>query len=235
MIKRLLVLVAIFLVVVLVVVDRVGAIVAAQVLSSKLKTDEHLASRPDVTIGGIPFLTQAIDGKYSDVKVTAHDLTINRLAVETFAVQLHGAHIPLKAAVRGNVHEVPVDNAKGQATITYGAMDSYLHSRHLTVSEGPGDALKVTGSLDIAGHRFSASGTGTASVAHNVIVVHVRQISVGVDSHIGHLSLAQRINFSLPLTGLPFRISLGTVRATSAGIVATGSAHDLVLGSPATS
>ena len=231
MLKRLLILLVVFLVVVLVVVDRVGALVAAQVLASKVKTDENLAQRPDVTIGGFPFLTQAIEGKYSDVKVTVHDLTLNRLEVSTFAVQLHGAHIGLKQALHGNVHRVPVDRADGQATVTYAAMDAYLKPKHLTVSPAPGGQLKVTGSVTIAGQELTASGTGTATVAHNVIVVHVRQVSAGVGSLVGHLSLAQRINFSLPLSGLPFQIALGSVKATPDGIVASGTAKNLVLGS----
>jgi hypothetical protein len=221
----------VFLIGVVILLDRVGALVAAQVLSSKLKTDEHLASRPDVTVGGFPFLTQAISGKYSDVKVTAHDIDLHGLDVSTFAVQLHGAHIPLKEAVRDQVHQVPVDTANGQATVTYAAIDQYLAGRHLKVSMAPGGRLRVTGSVDIAGHTFSASGIGSATVAANVIRVHIDQVSAGVGSHIGHLSLAQRITFSLPLTGLPFRIALGTVRATSAGVYATGVAHHIVLGS----
>jgi hypothetical protein len=230
--KRLLILVAIFLIVVVVVADRVGAIVAAQVLSSKLKTDEHLPSRPDVTVAGIPFLTQAVGGSYSDVKVTVTDLTIHRLLLTTLVVQLHGAHIGLRAALKGDVHEVPVDTANGQVTVGYPAIDAYLRGRHLTVSEGSGGQLKVTGALVIAGHKITASGVGTATIAHNVIDVHVHQVSAGVGSHVGHLSLAQRINFKLPLNGLPFRIALGTVRATPTGIIATGTARNLVLGSP---
>jgi hypothetical protein len=229
-VKRLLFLLVLFLVVVLVVLDRVGAVVASQVLASKIKTDEHLAQRPDVSIGGFPFLTQAIEGKYSDVKVTVHDLSLNRLDVSTFKVQLHGAHIKLGAALHGNVHRVPVDRADGQATITYAAMDAYLKPKHLRVSPGANGQLKVTGSVTIAGHELTASGTGTATLAHNVIDVHVHQVSAGVGTHVGHLSLAQRINFSLPLTGLPFQISLGSVKATSDGIVASGSATNLVLG-----
>jgi hypothetical protein len=227
-----LILLVLFLAVVLVAVDRVGAIVAGQVLASKLKTDEHLAHRPDVTVGGIPFLTQAIRGSYSDVKVTANNVTLNRIDVTTIAVQLHGAHIPWRAALHGNVHQVPVDRADGQVTISYAAMDAYLRSRHLTVSEGSGGQLKVTGSVTIAGHTFSAGGIGTATVSHNVVAVHVHQITAAAGSHVAHLSVAQRINFSLSLSGLPFRIALGSVRATPAGIVATGSARNLVLGSP---
>jgi hypothetical protein len=229
-IKRLLILFGIFLIIVIVVVDRVGAIVAAQVLSSKLKTDEHLAHRPDVTVGGIPFLTQVLRGSYSDVKVTAHDVNINNINVTTIAVQLHGAHIGWKAAVHGTVHQVPVDHADGQVTISYADVNDYLHSRHLTVSQGSGNQVKVTGSVQIAGHTIKASGIGTATVRPTVIVVHVRQVSAGIGSHVSHVSLAQRINFTLPLTGLPFQISLGSVRATAAGIVATGTANNLVLG-----
>jgi hypothetical protein len=228
--KRLLILLGIFLIVVIVAVDRVGAIVAGQVLASKLKTDEHLAHRPDVTVGGFPFLTQALRGSYSDVKVTAHDVDVNDINVTTFAVQLHGAHIGLKAAVHGNVHQVPVDRADGQLTISYADVNDYLHSRHLKVSQGSGGQVKVTGSLRIAGHTIEASGLGTATVRSTTIVVHVRQVSAGIGSHVSHLSLAQRINFTLPLTGLPFRIALGSVHATNAGIVAAGTATNLVLG-----
>ena len=46
-----------------------------------------------MSIAAFPFLTQAIEGKYSDVKVTVHDLNLNGLDVSTFKVQLHGAHI----------------------------------------------------------------------------------------------------------------------------------------------
>lgn len=231
MLRRLLILLALFLLVVVVAADRVGAIVAGQVLASKIKTDEGLAHRPDVTVGGIPFLTQALRGKYSDVKVTAHDVTLNGINVTTIAVQLHGAHIGWKAAVQGNVHTVPVDSADGQVTISYADIDAYLHSRHLTVSQGANGQVKVTGSVRIAGHTFKASGIGTATVASSVIAVHVHQVSVAAGSHVGHLSLAQRVNFNLPLNGLPFRIALGSVRGTADGIVATGTARDLVLGS----
>jgi LmeA-like phospholipid-binding len=230
-IKRLLILLGIFLIVVVVAVDRVGAIIAGQVLASKLKTDEHLAHRPDVTVGGFPFLTQALRGSYSDVKVTAHDVDVNNVNVTTIAVQLHGAHIGWKAAVHGTVHQVPVDRADGQVTISYADVNDYLQSRHLTVSRGAGGQVKVTGSLVIAGHTISASGLGTATVRPSVIVVHVRQVSAGIGTHVSHLSLAQRINFTLPLTGLPFHIALGSVHATAAGIVAVGSATHLVLGS----
>jgi hypothetical protein len=229
--RRLLILLALFLVVVLVAADRVGAIVAAQVLSSKIKTDEHLAHRPGVTIGGVPFLTQALRGKYSDVKVTATDVELNGIDVTTFAVQLHGAHIGWKAAIRGDVHTVPVNEADGQVTISYAAIDEYLRSRHLRVSQGPGGQVKVTGSVQIAGRTISASGIGTATVSSNVIAVHVRQITAAAGSHAAHLSVAQRVNFRLPLSGLPFRITLGSVHATATGIVATGSATNLVLGS----
>jgi hypothetical protein len=229
--RRLLILLALFLVIVLVAADRVGAIIAAQVLASKIKTDEGLAHRPDVTVGGFPFLTQAVRGKYSDVRVTASGVTLNGIDVTTIAVQLHGAHIGLGAALHGNVHTVPVDTADGQVTISYPAVDAYLKSRHLTVSQGSGGQVKVTGSVRIAGQTVRASGIGTATVASSVIAVHVHQISVAAGTHVSHLSLAQRINFTLPLNGLPFRIALGSVRGTANGIVATGTARDLVLGS----
>ncbi len=159
MLKRLLLLFVLFLLVVLVVVDRVGAIVAAQVLASKVKTDEHLADRPDVTIGGFPFLTQAIEGKYSDVKVTVHDLSLNRLDVSTFAVQLHGAHIPLRRRCTGRPPGAGRPGRRsGDGHLRRDGRLSEVETSQ--VSPAAGGQLKVTGSLTIAGHRLTASGTG---------------------------------------------------------------------------
>jgi hypothetical protein len=230
--RRLVVGFLVVLVLLVVAADRVGAVVAAHVLASKIQTDEHLATRPDVTVGGFPFLTQVVKGRYSDVRVTSHDLDLKGVTVTTLAVQLHGAHISLGSAARDDVHQVPVDRADGQLTISYAAVDRYLASRHLRVTQGKNGQVAVAATVTVAGKAIGVVGTATATVSGNSVDVHVTQVGAVAGSHVAHLSLSQRVSFSLPLGRLPFRIDLGSVRATSAGIVATGVTHHLVLGSP---
>jgi hypothetical protein len=228
-IRRLLLVLVVLVVVLLVVADRVGAVVAAHVLADKVQTDEHLASRPDASIGGIPFLTQAADGRYSDVSVTAHQLVTDGVPVTTLTVHLHGVHVSTSDVLHGNVHQVPVDRADGQVFISYADANRYLAPKHLHVSAGSHGQLKVSAGLTVAGESVTATGTGTASVTGNVVHVHVKRVDLGA-SHLGSAGINTSIGFEIPLTGLPFRISLGSVTATSAGIVANGTVNNLVLG-----
>jgi hypothetical protein len=229
MLRRILLILLGLVIVLLVVADRVGAVVAGHVLADKIQTDEHLANRPDVHVGGVPFLTQAFAGKYSDVTVTAHNLQVDDVPVSKLVAHLHGAHIPFGKAVSGNVHRVPIDRTDGTVTVTYADIDRYLADKHLTVGPGSNGTVAVTAEANAGGTPLTAKGTGAVSVSGNVVHVTVTKVSGGVGSVQGSVNTA--VGFSLPLTGLPFQISLAHVTVTSAGLVATGTVHHLVLGS----
>lgn len=228
MVRRLLLILLGLLVVLVVVADRVGAVVAAHVLADKIQTTEHLPSRPGVSIGGFPFLNQAISGKYSDVTVTAHQLTVSGVPVSTLVARLRGVHVPLGAAISGNVHRVPVDRTDGQVVLSYADLNRYLASRHLRLSDAAGSGVTVSGFATVAGQRVAVGGTGTVSVARDVVSVSVRHVSpqtAGLRS-----AVPAPIRFSIPLLGLPFQISLAEVHTKPGGVVATGTVRHLVLG-----
>lgn len=195
MLRRFLIGILVLLVVLLVVADRVGAVVAAHVLADKIQTDEHLPSRPDVSIGGFPFLTQAIAGNYSDVTVTVHGLTVSGVPVSTLVAHLHGVHVSASAAIKGDVHRVPVDRADGRVVLSFADLNRYLAGRL----------------------RISATSGLRVSIVRNVVQLSPSHVPVPV-------------TVSIPLVGLPFRISLAKVRTTPDGIVATGTVRHLVLG-----
>src|SRR5579884_149396 len=130
MFKKLLIAFLALLVILVVAADRVGAHVAAHVLAGKLESDENLTTRPSVSIGGIPFLTQAIGGTYHDVTVTTHDfLTSDRVQIDTLSVHLHGVHIPLSKVIGGSVSKVPVDRVDGNVFVSFSEITSYLTGR----------------------------------------------------------------------------------------------------------
>ncbi|HVW80631.1 MAG TPA: DUF2993 domain-containing protein [Mycobacteriales bacterium] len=201
MFRKLLIALVLLIVVLVVAADRVGAHVAAHVLAGKLETDEHLSSRPSVTIGGWPFLTQAVEGHYSDVTVrTGEAVTSDHVDLDTMTVHLMGVHIPLSKVISGSVKTVPVDRVTGTVAITFSDLESYLTSRGITVKLSP---------------------SMTFSVANSVLTV---------SEHLGATG-ARLTTIPVPLGGLPFRLTVTSVRVSGDGLVASGTARDVVLGS----
>jgi hypothetical protein len=200
-------------VVLLVIADRVAVAAANRVVAGRIQTQENLTTRPSVSIGGFPFLTQAIGGTYSDVTLTVRHYRRVTVPVDTITVHLHGVHVSLGAVFSQNLSSVPVDSASAQLLLTYDDLNGYLHGKGLSVSSGGGDRLRVTGSVTVAGQSLSATGTATLDVSHGALAI--RAINA--------------VNIPIPLGGLPFGISLSGAKATNRGILVTATAQGLVI------
>jgi hypothetical protein len=241
MLRRFLLVVLIFLIAVVVAADRVGALAAAHVLASKVESDEHLPNRPDVSIDGIPFLTQAFGGDYKDVSITAHDVPVAQVPVTTLHVNLHHAHLPFGRVIRGSVSTVPIDRITGSAFISFTDANDYL-ARHSPVASlvqlqpsGTAGSATVLDRITVGGRRLTLRGEGTVSVSNNVVRVGVSKLSGAVASG-GHvassvINLALRqLNLAFPLQSIPFQLQLTSVQITPTGITGTGVATNVVLG-----
>jgi hypothetical protein len=212
----------VFIIAIVVIADRVGAAVAAHVLADKLQTDEHLPSKPSASIGGFPFLTQAIGGKYTDVSVTAHNFRTDGVAVSSMTVHMHGVHIPISKVVHGSVHQVPVDHIDGSAMVTFASMEGYLAKRgvRVTLDRALGGQLQIKEALDLQGRSVRVTENVAVTVTGNVITLTLSGANLPVRSVL-----------AVPLLGLPFRVQLHSVTVESTGVSATGSASHVVLGS----
>lgn len=197
----------------LVVADRVAVVAAQDVVAGRIQADQHLSARPDVSIHGFPFLTQALGGRYGDVTLTMHDLHDTAVAVRTLTVDLRGVHVPLGAVTSQHLSRVPVDRASAKVLLSFAGINAYLGDKHLVVSGGADGDIKVTGTATILGRTVTASGTGRIEIRGSDLVVTV-----------GH-----GLDFTIPLSGLPFRIALVGAKATKAGIVVQATASGLVL------
>ena len=197
----------------LVVADRVAVLAADRTVAARIQTDQKLSQRPDVSIHGFPFLTQALGGRYDDVTLTLHHVQHTGVPVDTLSVDLHGVHVPLRAVFAGHVARVPVDRATATIRLTYADLNTFLADKHLSVSEGSNGEIKVSGTVTVVGRTVTASGNGRIDVRGSALEVAV-----------GH-----GLDFSIPLGGLPFRIALVSAKATNTGIVVQATASGLVL------
>jgi LmeA-like phospholipid-binding len=237
--RRFLIAVLIFLIAVLVAVDRLGAIVAAHVLAGQVKTDEHLPSRPSASIGGFPFLTQAIGGKYKDVTIEATNLPVDGVSVTSLTVHLHGVHVPLGKVIHDSVAQVPVDRVDGTALVAFADLNNFLSSHHplgqvLALRPGAGNTATVFERLHVGSKVFSLHGVGTISLDGNVAHVSVAHLAGprgggAVSATVLRQALKQ-LKISVPFGDLPFGIALTSVRFTSTGLTVAGGAANTVLG-----
>jgi hypothetical protein len=240
-VRRLTIIALVVLVGLLVLADRGGAVIGAHVLAARVQTDEHLPQRPDASIGGIPFLTQAIGGRYSDVTITAHDLPVDGVRITTLTAHMHGVHLPLEPALRGTVKRVPVDRITATAMVSLASANAYLADHHppddvVRLEPGSNGSVAVVDTAQVAGQSLTLRGTGHLSVTDNVVSVHVSGLS-GTDAVAGIgaqvlAEVASRLALTVPLHGIPFRLNLQSATVTSAGLTVTGAANDVVLGHP---
>jgi hypothetical protein len=224
MLRKLLLAFLVLVVVLVVVVDRVGGSVASHVLAGKLESDERLSSRPAVSIGGFPFLTQAFGGDYHDVKVTTRDFTTSdHVEIDTLTVHLHGVHVPLSKVVSGSVSTVPIDHADGTAFLSYADITTYLEGKGLAVTLAP----TSSGAISVVGRSSSAlfprifKGVARLGVSQSVLTL---SLTAG-------RAISKPIVLPIPLRALPFRIVITSVQVGASGITGTGVANNVVLGS----
>jgi hypothetical protein len=210
---RRLVVLAVVLVGLLVVVDRVAVALAQRDVARRIQVAQHLESRPDVHIGGFPLLTQVVRGRYDDVEVTLRNLSAGPLRVDRLRTHLFGARVPLGDVVQQRVGTIPTERATAEVLLRYDDVERLLSTDHIQLSEGNGGRLHVEASVDVAGAGLAA-GADVPVVVQNGTVVF--QGPAGVQLRV-------------PLPGLPFHLRLKTAKATQDGIVIGGSADGLVL------
>jgi hypothetical protein len=221
----------------LIALDRVGLYVAENQIASRVQKSQGLASDPDVSIKGIPFLTQVVRGRYKEVDVTVHNVTQNGLTVDRVRLFAHGVSIPLRQVLAGSVKEVPVERAEAQVLLGYANLNSYLQSQLggvLTVTHN-GDMLKLTGTLPFP-PRVSVSVNARIEVAGDSITLK----PAAVDDALAQIPgggvvrglVEQFLTVRLPISQLPFGIRLQSATVTPDGVAIAASATGLTLRAP---
>jgi LmeA-like phospholipid-binding len=213
----------------LVAIDRVAALVVAKQIAVRAKQSEGLTSEPKVHIGGFPFLTQVIVGKYDNVKVTIHDVTRDNLTVHTIDAHLIGTHLPLSQILRGNVKRVPVDRGAGSVVLTYADMNAYLQTQRLPARvSADGDTLRISGDVELLGRQIPLSGTARLGVAKDTITLTPTVVSqvAGILPASLQAAAVNALTVHLQVQGLPFGVHLqsATVQKTALRFDAVGSA-----------
>lgn len=223
----------IFLLVLAAAGDRVAAGVASRLVASQLQSAAGLPERPDVDITGVPFLTQAVAGRYQRVEVRAEGVPAGQLTFAELTATLSGVRVPLSDVVAGEVSEVPVDTVDARVLLAYDVLSGRSGNRRLTVTSA-GERLRVTGSVQVLGRTVEATAISALTVEGEELVVTAEAFEVGNDAADAVLTRALRGRFDLrvPVGGLPYDLMLRSVEVESGGVALRATARDVVLSAP---
>jgi hypothetical protein len=213
----------------LVVADRVALGFAEDRVAAQIAEKGGLQGTPEVEVAGFPFLTQAIAGRYDDVRISLTAAELGQPDGTRADVVLHGVQVPLSAALSGSVDEVPVDRIDGTATLSYALLSSQLGADTTLTREGSG--LRITRTVEILGQRLPLTAAGTMTLEGSDLVVDVEQAAgAGVDVPDWLLSrAADLLDLRYTVPALPFGLQLTGVTPADDGVDLALEASDTVL------
>jgi len=227
---RRLLIVLVVLAALLVAADRVGVVVAQNRLASEIQQQLDLNAKPDVSIRGIPFLTQAIRGTYKDIRVQLPDVDAGDVQDLSVNARLQGAHVSLSDALGGNVDRIPVDQISGTLLIPYDQLARASGISGLTITR-EGDSLRLTGSVQVLGRPVKAEAVGRVEVNDGRIAINAEQAKVaGIPVPTAVLDEAARLlSFRVQPQNLPLNLRITAVHLTDTGLLVDAVSDDVVL------
>jgi hypothetical protein len=223
----------------LVAADRVGAAVAERVLADELQRNGALPSRPEVDVRGVPFLTQALQGRYDRIDVVARDVPAGELAgtpvtLPRLSATLRGVRVPLEQALSGAVTSVPVERVDARARLPFDVVRRGSDVADLDAA-AEGDRLRLRGTVRVLGQQVTGSVLSALTVEDGQLVVTAEEFDVpgGVAGRLLDRALAGRFDARIPLTGLPYGLQVDDVRVRPDGLDVAARADDTELSAPA--
>lgn len=225
--------VAIFLVVLLgllLALDRFGVAYAEDRVAAQLQEELALSSTPEVDITGFPALTQAIAGRYDDVRLRLDSADVAGLSDLDVVVELHGLRITLAELFSEEVEAIPVERIDGAVSVPYATVAEQIGDG-VTVARGDG-GVTVTDTFEVLGQDVPVSGTGEVTVVGPqqlaVTVVALNLAGVDIPEFLIE-QLQEQLSFTYELPPLPFGLTITDARATADGFDVTAEATDAVI------
>jgi hypothetical protein len=198
----------------------------------RLSSAEEISGPIDVEIHGFPFLLQLARNRFTDVDISGGQVGNGQLRLTRFDASLHGVR------PESDGSSARVDAMDGSAFVSYADLQQAVGRPGITVAEGGDQRIRVAGSITVLGQTLSASAQSKVSVLDgNQLMVQATEIDVPglpTNSEVARAAAA-RLNFVVPVRGLPEGLRLVDVRVGDEGVTALVQGQDVLLrGQPAT-
>ncbi|MFD8736765.1 DUF2993 domain-containing protein [Streptomyces sp. NPDC059618] len=213
--------------------DRVAVGFAEDEAAGRIKSTEGLASTPDVSIGGFPFLTQVVAGEFDDVKIGIKDYeaptggtgsSAGTIRIDDLTAEMHGV------AFSGDYSSATAGSATGTASISYAELLKAARSgptevapgvkaQVIGLSDGGNGKIKVTVSGTVLGAKLPepVSVLSSVTVSGDTVRVHADSLpKLGVQLAEGRIRSIT--DFQQKIEKLPGGVRLDKVQAAPDGV-----------------
>ncbi|WFB08761.1 DUF2993 domain-containing protein [Streptomyces sp. LX-29] len=137
---------------VLVLADRCAAMYAERQAAQRVQQQLGLATAPEVTIRGFPFLTQVLDQRLEQVDIAVPDVAANRVSLAT--VRASARDIRLTGSLPDAIDGAVVGSLKGEVLLSFDDLNRELGASQVRFSELGHDRVRASGKLPVAGQEF---------------------------------------------------------------------------------
>ena len=226
----------------LVVADRVAAGVAERAIADQVKQEvakqNAQSSTPKVSVGGFPFLTQVLAGKYEHISIVLTDVQGpvqgDTVSVPRLDVDARNVRASLDT-LRSGQGDVVAEHVDGVGTVTYDSLAKLLDRPGLTLGER-GGKLVVTAPVDILGVKLKVNGTADVTAVNGKVALRFNDLTA---EGLPNLPLARTmlanyakgISIDVPLPKLPFQLNVRKVEPRPEGLTVTADARDVPINS----
>lgn len=243
--RRLLVTAIIFLIVLiglLVIADRAAVGITERAIADRLRQQavgrQLVVSQPDVTVGGIPFLTQVLAGRYKSISVRAEGLgvPVDGESVQLTEVEVEARNVAASLdALRSGQGDVVAKTLTVTGVIPYHSVARLIDQPDAQLGERDGE-LVMTVPVKLLGQEFTVQGTADISVEGRTVRIRFDHLTA---DNLPRSSAAQalldqyadKMSVDVPLPELPFDFDVQQVRVLPEGLAVTAVADDVPLSS----
>ncbi|TYK43693.1 LmeA family phospholipid-binding protein [Actinomadura decatromicini] len=212
----------------LVVADRLGVRIAEDKIGEQVAAQYDLQQQPDVTIHGIPFLTQAVGGDYDHIEVEIGDWTERGVTVSGVKVDMRGVNAPISEVTKGGAANVTAKTATASAVVPYAVIKKEA-PREVKGIRPKGDNLEVDLQTVFLGRPFT--GTAVVQVKPTARGIAVSPLSVGSPGG-PQMPLAlvrQQLTWIVPVASLPLGSRISEIQPTPDGLRVAATAENVHL------
>ncbi|HWS36050.1 MAG TPA: DUF2993 domain-containing protein [Actinoplanes sp.] len=212
--------------------------VIADKVAAEVANQNATSSRPEVSIAGVPFLTQVLAGEYQEIAIRLPDFsaptgTGETVAMDSLDITARDVKAPLSALSSGQ-GEVVAGSVTGVGTIDYQLLADATGQEGMTLTEKDG---KVVGSAVLALSRtqkIELTGTADLKVADGKVQVRFSDVTAKdlpnnpiVQGQVNNF--VKQMAFELAVPELPMNLVIKELQPLPEGLKVTFGASDVTL------
>lgn len=222
------VLILVVVIALLVVLDFAARVAAENIMATQIQK-QGLSQKPDVSIGGFPFLTQVASKNFQQVTISTTNLTEGPVTITKVDVTATGIRLKSYSSASGTI-----TNLSGTALISFASLGNTLSSQIGplgTLLNGAGLNLTDAGPNEVKATLDLVVTSGSATWRVTRLSGNQLHISLVGSSGLPSSLIPSIQNFTVQIPKLPLGLTIDSINVTPDGVIGHVSGHDVAFGS----